>query len=129
MILNFTFGRYILALRHVQHVIQKQLIINIYYTKVREKRYIFMKRPKYWGPFVPYGCVNCGSKKGSIKKSSSLNGRAIKRGPKISTAIKLEGGGGGGWALMARPLREELFLRLPLGKIHIKKCFFKWSDH
>ena len=51
-----------------------------------------MKRPKYWVPFVPYGCVNCGSKMGSSKKSSSLNGWAIKRGPKISTAIKLEGG-------------------------------------
>ena len=33
-------------------------------------------------------------KREASKKSSSLNGRAIKRGPKISTAIKLEGGEG-----------------------------------
>ena len=64
---------------------------------------------------------------GKPQKSSSLNGRAIKRGrkkyflwnlffqrSKISTAIKLEGGGG--QALMARPLREEFFCGFPYGR-------------
>ena len=53
-----------------------------------------------------------------------VKGRAIKeKRTNISTAIKLEGGGGGGgYALMARPLREELFF--PASQRNTQKKLF-----
>ena len=57
---------------------------------------------------------------GPLRGGGGVQGRAIKekitflepffQRTKISTAIKLEGGGEGG---EARPLKEELFLRFP----------------
>ena len=53
----------------------------------------------------------CGEEKIGQKPFSVI--LRLKKNKKVSTAIKL-GGRGGGKALMARPLKEELFLRLPL---------------
>ena len=63
-------------------------------------------------------------KLGADKKlSKSVSGYFMTK-KKIPMAIKPEGKGGGGKALMARPLREELFLWLPKGRLKKKCCLF-----
>ena len=60
-----------------------------------------------------------------LERGGGVKGRAIKekitffgtffcQRSKISTAIKLEGEGAGGYALMGRPFREELFFAASL---------------
>ena len=55
-----------------------------------------------------------GVKGRAIKEKITFFGTFFCQRSKISTAIKLEGEGAGGYALMGRPFREELFFAASL---------------